>query len=62
MTKLVIAKTSMIVLKVGKYILDKSSKCKCVNAHFPALYKALFAKPDKATRVARLRQAVIAAG
>ena len=49
------------LLEVDKYAPDKSSKWKRVNAHFPALYKALLAEPDAATRGARLRQAVSAA-
>ena len=50
------------VLEVDKYGPDKSSKWKRVNALFPALYKALRAEPDIATPVARLMQAVSAAG
>ena len=50
------------VLEVDKYGQDESSKWKRVNAHFPALYKALLAEPDRAPRLARLRQAVSAAG
>ena len=46
------------LLEVDKYAPDKSSKWKRVNADFPALYKALLAEPDAATRGARLRQAV----
>ena len=50
------------VLEVDKYAPDESPKWKRVNARFPDLYKALLAKPDAATRGARLRQAVSAAG
>ena len=50
------------VLEVNIYDPDKSPKWKRVNAHFPALYKALLAEPDAATRGGRLRQAVSAAG
>ena len=46
------------LLEVDKYGPDESSRWKHVNARFPALYKALLAEPDKATRVARLKQAV----
>ena len=50
------------VLEVDKYCPDDSFKWKRVNARFPALYKAFPAEPDRATRVARLRQAVNGAG
>ena len=50
------------VLEVDKYDPDESPKWKRVNECFPALYKALLAEPDAATRGARLRQAVSAAG
>ena len=50
-----------MMLEVDKYGPDESSKWKRVNARFPALYKALLVEPDRATRVARLRQAVSAA-
>ena len=50
------------VLEVDKYDPDESPKWKRVNARFPALYKALLADPDAATRGASLRQAVSAAG
>ena len=46
------------VLEVDKYGPDESSRWKRVNARFPGLFKALLAEPDKATRVARLKQAV----
>ena len=38
------------VLEVDKYAPDESSKWRRVNAHFPALYKALLVNPDAATR------------
>ena len=50
------------MLEVEKYAPEESPKWKRVNARFPTLYKALFAEPDSATCVARLRQAVSAAG
>ena len=50
------------VLKVDKYTPDESPKWRRVNARFPDLYKSLLAKPDSATRGARLRQALSAAG
>ena len=50
------------LLEVDKYAPDNSPKWKRVNARFPALYKALLAEPDAATRGARLRQAVSEAG
>ena len=46
------------VLEVDKYGPDESSRWKRVNARFPNLYKALLDEPDRATRVARLKQAV----
>ena len=51
-----------ILLEVEKYAPDESPKWRRMNAHFPALYKALLAEPDSATRGARLRQAVSASG
>ena len=51
-----------ILLEVNKYGPHESAKRKRVNTRFPALYKALLAEPDKATRVARLRRAVNEAG
>ena len=50
------------VLEVDKYGPVESAKWKRVNARFPALYKALLAEPDKATRGAWLRRAVSKAG
>ena len=50
------------VLEVEKYAPDEIPKWRRVNVRFPALYKTLLADPDAATRGARLRQAVIAAG
>ena len=50
------------MMEVDKYAPDESPKRKRVNARFPALYKALLDKPDAATRGARMRQAVSAAG
>ena len=50
------------MLEVEKYAPDKSPEWKVVNARFPDLYKALLAAPYAATRGARLRQAVSAAG
>ena len=50
------------MLEVDKYVPAEIPKWKRVNARFPALYKALLAEPDAATRGDRLRQAVSAAG
>ena len=50
------------VLKVDKYAPYKSLKWKRVNAHFPALYKALLVDPDSDIHGAMLRQAMSAAG
>ena len=50
------------VLEEDKYSPVQGAKWKCVNTRFPDLYKALLAEPDKATRVARLKQAVSEAG
>ena len=50
------------VLEVDKYAPDESPKWRRMNARFPVLYKALLAEPNAATRWARLRQAVSAAG
>ena len=47
-----------LVLELYKYGPDESSRWKGVNARFPTLYKALLAELDRATRVARLKQAV----
>ena len=49
-------------MEEDKYGPVEGAKWKRVNARFPALYKALLAEPDKATRVARLKQAVSEAG
>ena len=46
------------VLEGDKYGPNGGELWKCVNARFPALYKALIAEPDKDTRVARLKRAV----
>ena len=49
-------------LQYGTCALDiikrTTFRWKRVNARFPALYKDILAKPDKTTRVARLKQAV----
>ena len=50
------------VLEGDKYGPDGGDLWKRVNARFPALYKALIAEPDKATRVARLKRAVSEVG
>lgn len=50
------------VLEENKYGPVESAKWKRVNACFPALYKALLAEPDKATRGAWLKRAVSKAG
>ena len=50
------------VLEEDKYGPVESAKWKRVNARFPALYKALLAEPDKATRGAWLKRAVSEAG
>ena len=52
----------MSLLEEEKYGPNEGAKWKPVNARFPALYKALLAEPDKATRVARLKQAVSETG
>ena len=46
------------VLEEDKYGPVESAKWKRVNTRFPALYKALLAEPDKATRGASLKLAV----
>ena len=45
-------------MEVQKYGPDESSRWTRMNARFPALYKALLAEPDRAMRVARVKQAV----
>ena len=50
------------VLEEDKYGPNGGALWKRVNARFPALYTALIAEPDKATRVARLKQAVSKTG
>ena len=50
------------VLEVKEYGPDESAKWKRVNARFLALYKALLAQPDKATRGAWLKRVVREAG
>ena len=50
------------LLEEDKYDPNGGALWKRVNARFPALYKALLAEPDKATRVARLKQAVSETG
>ena len=52
----------MFLLEEDKYGPNEDAKWKHVNARFPALYKALLAEPDKATRVARLKLAGSEAG
>ena len=52
----------VVLLEVEKYGPAENAKWKRVNARFPALYKALLAEPDKATRVSWLRRAVSEAG
>ena len=51
-----------LLLEVDKYAPGKIPKWKRVKARFPDLYKARLAETDAATRGARLRQAVSAAG
>ena len=50
------------VLEEDKYAPGSRSRWKHVSARFPALYKALLAEPDGATRSAMLRSAVHASG
>ena len=47
---------------MDKHAPEDSPKWESVDARFPALYKALLADPDAATRGARLIQAVSSSG